>query len=301
MGKFLAKKPPSRISSCVRVRSAWPSRLSSKKRLHRGAHPPGGSLGSRSAPAWPKVRCIWGGGLSRPKTKSTRELRTTDFRKHPPGGHRAKSWRQQMGDGGTLPRPGGGVLFLRDTGGEGGCVSKATPPYAFGTGPARRAWKRARGTARQGARQQFVGWFVGCRGSRPEDGGFPGKMAPAVGFEPTTNGLTVRCATAAPRRISQWPGYSKHPGRGKPASRRLSRKRGRERPRPESNRHIRICSPLHHHSATRPSVVPRTCGKPHVEAAPLSGSARFRSSAVKHPARMLRRGSAAWPAAGRPV
>ena len=25
-------------------------------------------------------------------------------------------------------------------------------------------------------------------------------MAPAVGFEPTTNGLTVRCATAAPRR-----------------------------------------------------------------------------------------------------
>ena len=27
-----------------------------------------------------------------------------------------------------------------------------------------------------------------------------GSMAPAVGFEPTTNGLTVRCATAAPRR-----------------------------------------------------------------------------------------------------
>src|SRR5689334_4548251 len=27
-----------------------------------------------------------------------------------------------------------------------------------------------------------------------------GKLAPAVGFEPTTNGLTVRCATAAPRR-----------------------------------------------------------------------------------------------------
>ena len=26
------------------------------------------------------------------------------------------------------------------------------------------------------------------------------KLAPAVGFEPTTNGLTVRCATAAPRR-----------------------------------------------------------------------------------------------------
>ena len=29
---------------------------------------------------------------------------------------------------------------------------------------------------------------------------FWGGMAPAVGFEPTTNGLTVRCATAAPRR-----------------------------------------------------------------------------------------------------
>ncbi len=29
------------------------------------------------------------------------------------------------------------------------------------------------------------------------------RMAPAVGFEPTTNGLTVRCATAAPRRISR--------------------------------------------------------------------------------------------------
>ena len=28
-------------------------------------------------------------------------------------------------------------------------------------------------------------------------------MAPAVGFEPTTNGLTVRCATAAPRRNTQ--------------------------------------------------------------------------------------------------
>ncbi len=26
------------------------------------------------------------------------------------------------------------------------------------------------------------------------------RLAPAVGFEPTTNGLTVRCATAAPRR-----------------------------------------------------------------------------------------------------
>ena len=28
------------------------------------------------------------------------------------------------------------------------------------------------------------------------------RLAPAVGFEPTTNGLTVRCATAAPRRNS---------------------------------------------------------------------------------------------------
>ena len=41
------------------------------------------------------------------------------------------------------------------------------------------------------------------RRHKPESGGIPGKLAPAVGFEPTTNGLTVRCATAAPRRISQ--------------------------------------------------------------------------------------------------
>ena len=32
-----------------------------------------------------------------------------------------------------------------------------------------------------------------------------GKLAPAVGFEPTTNGLTVRCATAAPRRNKPYP------------------------------------------------------------------------------------------------
>ena len=32
--------------------------------------------------------------------------------------------------------------------------------------------------------------------------GFGLGMAPAVGFDPTTNGLTFRCATAAPRRIS---------------------------------------------------------------------------------------------------
>src|SRR5215218_4231147 len=40
-------------------------------------------------------------------------------------------------------------------------------------------------------------------GHQREVGGSSQKnMAPAVGFEPTTNGLTVRCATAAPRRIT---------------------------------------------------------------------------------------------------
>ncbi len=48
-----------------------------------------------------------------------------------------------------------------------------------------------------------VGRFGGPARDRAQTRTFPGKMAPAVGFEPTTNGLTVRCATAAPRRISR--------------------------------------------------------------------------------------------------
>jgi hypothetical protein len=56
------------------------------------------------------------------------------------------------------------------------------------------------------------------------------EMAPAVGFEPTTLRLTVECSAIELRRTSFW------------------------RPRPESNRRTRICSPLHHHSATRPET-----------------------------------------------
>ncbi len=54
-------------------------------------------------------------------------------------------------------------------------------------------------------------------------------MAPAVGFEPTTNRLTADCSTAE-----------------------LSRNKNFWRPVPESNRYRRICSPLHNHSANRP-------------------------------------------------
>ena len=48
-----------------------------------------------------------------------------------------------------------------------------------------------------------MGYLAGWKPRHPERQVFPTIMAPAVGFEPTTNGLTVRCATAAPRRISQ--------------------------------------------------------------------------------------------------
>jgi hypothetical protein len=50
-------------------------------------------------------------------------------------------------------------------------------------------------------------WNIQCKTEKaPRGGAFLSacflreKVAPAVGFEPTTNGLTVRCATAAPRR-----------------------------------------------------------------------------------------------------
>ena len=62
-------------------------------------------------------------------------------------------------------------------------------------------------------------------------------MAPAEGLEPTTLRLTVECSTIELRRTNTW------------------------RPRPESNRRKRICSPLHHHSATRPETT--YVDKPH--------------------------------------
>ena len=74
-------------------------------------------------------------------------------------------------------------------------------------------------------------------------------LAPAVGFEPTTNGLTVRCATAAPRRIRQ-----PEPRCLAEGARRSPAQFCRWRPGPESNRRTRICSPLHDHSATGPAA-----------------------------------------------
>jgi hypothetical protein len=62
-------------------------------------------------------------------------------------------------------------------------------------------------------------------------------MAPAVGFEPTTLRLTAECSAIELRRTTAW------------------------RPRPESNRRTRICSPLHDHSATRPETT--YVDKPH--------------------------------------
>ena len=81
-------------------------------------------------------------------------------------------------------------------------------------------------------------------------------MAPAIGFEPTTNGLTVRCATAAPRRISQGAAYSRHAALCKPPkSDFLSWRSGAE-----LNRRSRFCRPVPDHSATGPperGTIPR--------------------------------------------
>ena len=74
-------------------------------------------------------------------------------------------------------------------------------------------------------------------------------MAPAVGFEPTTNGLTVRCATAAPRRISRGRAYNSARPLCKP---RPEKKRAGWRSEPESNRRWGICSPVPNHSAIGP-------------------------------------------------
>src|SRR5215218_6723698 len=94
-------------------------------------------------------------------------------------------------------------------------------------------------------------------------------MAPAVGFEPTTNGLTVRCATAAPRRINRAGGaYSKPPSRAKappPA---------RWRSGAELNRRRGFCRPLPDHSATGPPTgTPNDGGGAVYRATPPPGQA----------------------------
>lgn len=92
-----------------------------------------------------------------------------------------------------------------------------------------------------------------------------GYLAPEAGFEPATRRLTVACSTAellrneigrgerhGPREGAVF--WQSVPGHARPATVNRARDHGAGiwRPGPESNRHTRICSPLHHHSATRP-------------------------------------------------
>ena len=105
-------------------------------------------------------------------------------------------------------------------------------------------------------------------------------MAPRAGFEPATNRLTAGCSTTElPGNTADAHGtgpitklncFAKHeggrplwafqrslmwrPGRGGkcPGFARRSVSEGGWRPRPESNRRARICSPLRNHSATWP-------------------------------------------------
>ena len=96
------------------------------------------------------------------------------------------------------------------------------------------------------------------------------EVAPGVGFEPTTDRLTVDCSTAElPRnnayRLAVRAGYNDplpsvkaffaQPTSVRPGSSISTRENvmGRWRPNRESNSGTRICSPLHSHSAIRPA------------------------------------------------
>ena len=89
-------------------------------------------------------------------------------------------------------------------------------------------------------------------------------LAPEEGFEPPTGWLTATCSTAELLRIGCVRDASGAGGANRFSRYRISRSRtpfvkrcggGNVlfwRPGPESNRRTRICSPLHHHSATGP-------------------------------------------------
>ena len=88
------------------------------------------------------------------------------------------------------------------------------------------------------------------------------KLAPGEGFEPPTKRLTAARSTtelpgtseaasiAPPEAVAQ-PRMSSS-GHARFFRCRLRHRKARWRPRPESNRCTRICSPLHNHSATGP-------------------------------------------------
>src|SRR2546425_12749879 len=71
----------------------------------------------------------------------------------------------------------------------------------------------------------------------------PRGLAPRDGFEPSTQRLTAACST------TELPGIGAHP-----TTRKIRRDGVPWRPEAESNRCTRICSPLHSHSAIRPSI-----------------------------------------------
>lgn len=126
-------------------------------------------------------------------------------------------------------------------------------------------------------------------------------LAPREGFEPPTKRLTAACSTAElpgnsglPKQVppillrSDRRAFTLHPSNRARLITRSGRERqmffspffsspqsgGIWRPRPESNRHSRICSPLHNHSATRPlsgTVRPRPR---HVRGAVIEGRSR---------------------------
>ena len=127
-------------------------------------------------------------------------------------------------------------------------------------------------------------------------------MAPREGFEPPTKRLTAACSTAElpgnggpPKRAPHVPFavdrralVAASVGQGPPYN-AVGKERqmffspffpspqsgGIWRPRPESNRHSRICSPLHNHSATRPLSDKGAAG-----AAPSQGGGYRHSRAV---------------------
>lgn len=109
----------------------------------------------------------------------------------------------------------------------------------------------------------------------------PLSLAPEEGFEPPTGWLTATCSTAEllrigcgapPAALAARPGLpvAGCPSRNFPVPEFLGHGRQRSsvtaaaaaagwRPGPESNRRERICSPLHHHSATGPACRAADC------------------------------------------
>ena len=98
-----------------------------------------------------------------------------------------------------------------------------------------------------------AGGLIDAKSTRSEHGL---ELAPEEGFEPPTRRLTAACSTTELLRINKASARYDRARRGLLAEPIRARKGAHEptdwRRGPESNRHSRICSPLHRHSATTP-------------------------------------------------